>query len=725
LDKRPITLDDLCRIRTASDPQMAPDGSRVAFVLKTVDVDKNKNVSHLWVVPAAPDAGPPRQWTHGLGSENTPRWSPDGRFLAFTSGREEKKEQIFLLPVRDGGEAERVTDLPPGGIGHLAWSPDGDRLAFTFRAQDEDRREDAVEERKKAERSAPPREITRLHYREEGAGFVPAERYRLHVLDITARTTTVLPLPTDRDCGTFCWSPDGTRIAYVMNAAEDPDLLPSAEDLFVIPVAGAEEAEEGECQQQPVKLSCPSGPKENLAWSPDGAHIAFLGHDKADEVWGVTNLHPWVVPAEAGTDDDAAAAAARDLVPFWDVHCGSAALGDVVGGGESGPFWSADGRSLLLLASDRGTVDVYRIAVGPPADGEAAGGLPKRLTEGTHAITGFTGDAKGENLALLLATPTDAGDLYALSPGSSFFRRLTRLNQELLDEVDPSVPRYFEAPSPEGHAVPCWALFPPDHADDPRPRPTIVYLHGGPHLMYAHALFHEYQALAGAGYVVLYPNPRGSKGYGEAWTGAIRGNWGEPAHTDVLACVDHAVEQAWSDPARLGVAGGSYGGYLAAWIVGHTDRFAAAVAERGVFNLHSMAGTCDFLWKDRGYFDANTWDDPAEYLRNSPLTYADAITTPLLIVHSEGDLRCPIEQAEQFYAALKRQRKDVVFLRYGPEANHNLSRGGPPDLRLDRQRRIRDWFDRRLKGDAPAPAPVGAGPIDGRKNSKKARGNDD
>ena len=322
---------------------------------------------------------------------------------------------------------------------------------------------------------------------------------------------------------------------------------------------------------------------------------------------------------------------------------------------------------------------------------------PKRVTEGTHAIVGFTPDARAESLALLLATPTDAGDIYALSPGSSFFRRLTRLNQELLDEIDFFVPQAFEAPSPEGHSVPCFALLPPDWHENPTPRPTILYIHGGPHLMYAHTLFHEYQALAAAGYVIVYPNPRGSKGYGEAWTGGIKGDWGPPAHADVLACVDYAITQGWADSKRLGVAGGSYGGYLTGWVVGHTDRFAAAVAERGVFNLVSMAGTCDFVWTDRGYFDANTWDDPADYVRNSPLTYAGSITTPLLIVHSEGDQRCPIEQAEQLFAALKRQKKAVVFLRYGAESNHGLSRGGPPDLRLDRQRRLHAWFDQYLK----------------------------
>jgi dienelactone hydrolase len=302
---------------------------------------------------------------------------------------------------------------------------------------------------------------------------------------------------------------------------------------------------------------------------------------------------------------------ARDLAPDWDVCCGNETVGDLTSGGESGPHWAADSRSLLLLASIRGAVDVFRVFV------EDNAGAPRRVTSGTHAVTGFTTAAavaapssaavasssqQADVCALLVATPSDAGDIYVLPPGREFFRRLTRLNQALLDEIDLAGPKQSEAPSPSGHTVPFWALLPPDFADKPGPRPAIVYVHGGPHLMYAHTLFWEYQTLAARGYVVLYPNPRGSQGYGEAWTGAIKGNWGEPAHEDVLACVDHAIAQGWADPARLGIAGGSYGGYLSAWVVGHTDRFRAAVAERGVYNLHSMAGTCDFVWIDRNYF---------------------------------------------------------------------------------------------------------------------------
>jgi dipeptidyl aminopeptidase/acylaminoacyl peptidase len=674
---RPTTIDDLTLIRTPSDPQISPDGSRIAYTLKCVDVEKNRYQTHIHVVATAADGGPARQWTQGPDSEDHPRWSPDGRCLAFLSGREDKKGQIFLLPL-EGGEAEKATSLPEGAIADFVWSPDSTKIAFLFRPNDAERGEEATDARKKAHLSSPPREITRRQYRADGSGFVPKAPFDLHVLDLASRAVSQITHGEHGDQGSFCWSPDSARLAVVRNTAPDPDLMPNATEIFLLPATGLGEGELGE------KVAAPLGPKDEIAWSPDGREIAFLGHDDPEEVWGVKNAHVWVAPAVPD------APAARDLTPDWDVTGGNAALGDVAGAGRSGPFWVPDGGSVLVQASERGSVQIYRLSLDPTI-------APVALTTGAHAITGFTADAKSESLALLIATTADAGDLYCMTIGSAFFRRITRTNGDLFDRLDLPSPIAFEATAPDGQAVPCWAMLPPDWRDDPTPRPSILYIHGGPHLMYANTLFHEYQALAAAGYVVIYPNPRGSSGYGEAWTGAIRGNWGAPAQADALACVDYAVEQGWADPDRLGVAGGSYGGFLTAWIVGHSDRFRAAVAERGVFNLHSMAGTCDFVWRDHDYFDADMTGDPADYLRNSPLTYADAIHTPLLIVHSEGDLRCPIEQAEQLFAALKLRGRDVVFLRYGPEASHGLSRGGPPDLRQDRQRRITAFFDKYLR----------------------------
>jgi dipeptidyl aminopeptidase/acylaminoacyl peptidase len=682
MDKRPITAEDLTRFRVPSDPQMSPDGKRIAFVVKTMDTEKNRYFNHIHAVPADGSA-PSRQWTHSVGSETMPRWSPDGKTLAFVSGREEKLTQIYLLPT-DGGEGEKVTDLPPGSIADVQWSPDGTRLAFTFRPQDEEWTEKATEARKTAKKSSPPRVINRRRFRSEGEGFRPSVPYRLHVFEIATRETTILSPEDGPDEGAFCWSPDGTEIAVVRNTADDPDRVPNHVEIFIIPASKPE----GNAPE-PRRLNAPLGPKYSLAWSPNGTQIAFLGHDDPTEMWGVKNIHPWAVPVNGDP--------ARDLTPDYDVQFGNVTIGDLHGSGDSGPAWSSGGTFLYVLASVRGTVELYRVA---PSGGEA-----EPLTNGAHAVTGFAlgpdGDGVGDAFALLRNTPTDAGDIYLMPSQDSVSRRLTDLNADLLAEINVPTPLEFEAPAPDGKPIPCFALFPRDFDhENPTPCPTLLYIHGGPHLMYCHSLFHEYHYLAAQGYVALFPNPRGSKGYGEEWTGAIRGNWGEPAHDDCMAVVDYAIARGWSDTERLGVAGGSYGGYLTAWIVGHTDRFKAALAERGVFSLISMAGTCDFPWRDNDYFGGNTTDDIGELHRNSPLTYADAITTPLLILASEGDLRCPIGQSEELFSALIMRDRDVTFLRYGLEGNHTLSRTGPPDLRLDRLNRIREWFDRYLKQEA-------------------------
>jgi dipeptidyl aminopeptidase/acylaminoacyl peptidase len=241
-----------------------------------------------------------------------------------------------------------------------------------------------------------------------------------------------------------------------------------------------------------------------------------------------------------------------------------------------------------------------------------------------------------------------------------------------------------------------WLLKPLEFVPGTR-YPLVVYVHGGPHTQYGNSFFHELQFLAACGYVVLYTNPRGSKGYGEAHTAAIRGAWGGPDFEDIMAAVDYAVGLDFVDAHRTAIMGGSYGGYMTAWAVGHTDRFRCAIADRLVGNLHSMSGTCDFAWKHGTYFKGDAWSDPSDLWRCSPLAYAGNISTPLLIIHSDGDLRCPAGQAEELFAALRLQRKTVEYVRYPAESSHGLSRNGPPDLRLDRLNRNQSWLDRWLK----------------------------
>ncbi|MBI3912561.1 MAG: S9 family peptidase [Armatimonadetes bacterium] len=665
---RRMEAEDLLRIQLVFDPQISADGERIVYAVRHVDAEKNKYVSQLWVVPGG--GGEPRLFTAGDHNDTGARWSPDGRWIAFVSDRGETS-QIWLIPA-DGGEARPLTQLEEGAVGDLRWSPDGSRIAFVYRPKPERDRKAVREGREQKHRSSPPREVNRLRYREEGVGYSGDEHWHLWVVSVPDGALTQV---TDGNCDESdpVWSPDGTRLAFLANRQPDPDIEPNRVDLFTIPATGGEM----------MRVAAPAGPKDLLSWSPDGEWLAYVGHTRPEERWGVTDAGLWVVSARGGE--------ARNLAAGLDRPVGNLTLSDTYsfGAGSVAPVWSGDSRHLYCLVSDRGAVRLYCAAV----DGSEL--LP--LTDGETHVACLSLDREGRRLAAVLASPTAIGDVYVAHTNAMplAFARRTEVNRALLAEVRVAAPEPFSAPGEAGE-VRGWLLRPPDFIEGPR-YPLILYVHGGPHCQYGLAFMHEFQLLAARGYVVLYTNPRGSKGYGEAHTAAIRGSWGEADFRDLMAAVDQAITLPFVDPDRLGVAGGSYGGYMTNWIVGHTNRFRAACTQRSVVNLHSIAGTCDFTFGDREYFDANAWDTPQDYLAHSPLTYAAHVQTPLLILHSEGDLRCPIEQADQWFTALYRLGKTVRYIRFPPEANHGVSRNGPPDLRLARLGCILEWFEKHLQ----------------------------
>jgi len=667
-EPRLIELEDVFRFRLPTDARLSPDGERVVFGVQRADRDANKYYTNLWLVPAA--GGEPRPFTQGDHSDTSPRWAPHGRSLAFVSDRDETG-QIYVIPT-DGGEAEKVTSLAEGWIGGLEWSPDGSRIAFSFRPKPAWATKQAQEEREKAKRCAPPIVVRRLAYRTEGVGYFGDERWHLFVLDLRSREVTQVTRG-ETDQAEFAWSPDGTQLAFLTNRSADPDRTPQLDEIRLVPAGGGEE----------TLLAAPAGPKHQLAWSPDGLHLAYYGNTETSDVWSATDSHLWVLPLAGGE--------ARDLSDPLDRPVGDQTLGDLRAlNGWTGPVWTPDGRAVLFLVSDRGSTHVYRAHLD--------GGLDCVTPEGRGGPATLSIDAHGRSLVSVVTEPLTAGDVQIahLGLGPSRFRRLTSLNEDLLAGLTLAPPEEVHAPGEAG-AVHGWLLRPPGLPEGAR-APLVLYVHGGPHLQYGWGLLHELQCLAARGLAVLYTNPRGSRGYGQDHVAAIRGDWGGADYRDLMAAVDHAVTLPGIDGARLGVTGGSYGGFMTNWIVGHTDRFRCAVTQRSVVNMHSMAGTCDFNYSDSEYFGGNTWDRPERLLAQSPLSHAGKVSTPLLIIHSEGDLRCPIEQAEQLFAALKNRGCEVEFVRYGREANHGLSRGGPPDLRLDRLQRITGWFTGRLLG---------------------------
>jgi dipeptidyl aminopeptidase/acylaminoacyl peptidase len=674
--RRLITAEDLFRFRLVSDAQISPDGANVVYVSKRTDVEKNKYFSGLWLVSA--DGEGDRPFTQGDQSDHSPRWAPDGRSMAFVSDRGEKC-QLWRIPFA-GGEAAKLTDLEEGAIGEIHWSPDGTRIAFTYRTKPPWARKEAVDERKEKNRSTPPLHVRRLRYREEGSGYFGDERWHVFVLDAASGAVTQLT-QGETDQSSLAWSPDGERIAFITNRSPDPDRMLQYDEIRIIPSGGGEEA----------RVEAPDGPKGQLTWSPDGRTFAYYGHTDVRDVWSPADPHLWALPAEGGQ--------ARDLSGALDRPVGDFTIADVrsFGGGWTGPVWSPDSTALYFLVSDRGLCHVYRAAVD--------GGDLRNLTPGLIGeAASLSLDAAGQRAAAVIGEALNPGDVYAATVGGGrlAFRRCTSSNEELLGELDLAEPEETAAAS-DGGEVHGWILRPPLGArascSHPPNAPLILYIHGGPHTQYGWAFMHEFQLLAARGFAVLYTNPRGSRGYGQRHVEAIRGDWGGPDFRDLMAATDRVLTLPGIDTQRLGVTGGSYGGFMTNWIVGHTDRFRCAATQRSVVNLQSMAGTCDFNFGETEYFGGNAWDAPERLLAQSPLTYAARVRTPLLILHSEGDLRCPIEQAEQLFAALKDLEREVELVRYPREANHGLSRTGPPDLRLDRLQRITGWMERWLAGE--------------------------
>lgn len=658
--KRLIIAEDLLTLQTVSDTQISPDGTQVAFVRTITDLEKNKYRSEIWLVPSD-GSRPPRRFTGGNWNDSNPRWSPDGTQIAFISDRLEEVSQTFLISA-DGGEAAPLTTLPPGSIQELKWSPNGDRIALIYRATPADYTKKAAEERKEKGLSSPPRVHTHLVYRLDGLGYFDGSYSQVAVVDAANGETKMLT-EGNFHCGSVTWAPSGSKLAFLSDRRPDSDALPE-EDTQIWTV--------GETGNELTQVPAPVGSKSSLAWSPDGSQFAYSGNPDGLDQWGTNNDRVFVLHTLGGE--------ARDLTGHTDLAVGNLAISDIGGGGGEELSWSASGKELYFPVSSHGDVYLTKTAV---ESGEMTMLTPPNQVVGSFSVA-------GDQFAVSVSRPTAPAEVFV---GDN---QISRLNQPWLDEIALQTPEPFAISNGSGGVVPGWFLTPPDFKADGT-SPLVLYVHGGPHLQYGNALFHELQWLAAQGYVVAYANPRGSKGYGEAHTKSIKGDWGGPALADIEHIADEAIRRGSADPAKTAIMGGSYGGYLTAWAVGHTDRFACAIADRLVNNLQSMAGTCDFPWSHGTYYKGNSWDDPTDLWRHSPMAYAGKINTPLLLIHSDGDLRCPVSQAEELFAALRLQRKVVEFVRYPAETSHGLSRGGPPDLRLDRLQRNLAWLDKYLK----------------------------
>jgi dipeptidyl aminopeptidase/acylaminoacyl peptidase len=695
-ERKPVTPEDLFALQFVDAVALSPDGGRVVYQVRSIDPEKDGYESHLWLVPM--QGGDPRRLTFGEHKNTGAAWSPDGKTIAFVSDRRDKKAQIYRLSL-DGGEAERLTDLD-GMIGGLAWSPDGSRISFCYRANDPPETghlpgsiaaKHAIEakaEKKEKKDLKPPtfRHLTRLHYKEDGQGFLPKSRFHVHVLDIS--TGESRPLTSGEwDHGSAAWSPDGKWLVFAANRLPDSDYHATVSDIWLMPSAGGE----------PRNLTPQPGAAFAPAWSPDGTQIAFLGNEDEADAWGVKSIHLWTVSPQGGP--------ARNLTPDFDRTGLDLMATDLRDFHEAGaPVWSPDGATIHYMVSDEGSTHLFAVPQG--------GGKPRRVTSGAMALLAAHGAKGTKDLAVVRCDHADAGTIARLDPATGSITPLARPTEKLFDTLAVQTPEEFWVEMPEGHRVQCWMLKPPK-ADPKAKHPMVLEIHGGPRVQYGACFFHEFQMLASAGFYVLFSNPRGAQGYGEAFTRAIVLDWGGPDYEDLMKVVDEALRRYPEiDAGRLGVTGGSYGGYMTNWIIGHTDRFRAAATQRSVVDLKTLLLAGDFSDDSVSEFGDQPWRDSPDYRRMSPITYVENIRTPLLILHSHEDHRCPVEEAEQLYTSLKLLRREVEMVLF-PGESHGLSRGGTPSRRLARLHFIREWFVRHLTPESaakPARAPAAAEP---------------
>jgi dipeptidyl aminopeptidase/acylaminoacyl peptidase len=676
--KRLITAQDLYRFQLITDCRISPDGRHVVFCLQRVDKKAEKKYSNLWIVPMEGRGGGsrPRQFTYGDQADSQPRWSPDGREIAFLSNRsDEEQPQMCIIPFH-GGEARPFTDLK-GTFGAFEWSPDGRQIVCQFRKKDEEAIEREKDERKK-ELGIVSRHITRVFYKLDGTGYLPRDRW--HIWTIDARNGRARQLTEGKvyDEWEPRWSPDGQEIVFCSNRSEDPDLEPDAIDLCVMPAAGGEMR----------KIKTPFGPKQLPSFSPDGRWIAYVGHEGRGEGWRNDDL--WVVPAGGQGQ-------ARNLTGEFDLHVSCWTINDMGSPAMMPPTWSRDGGTLYFQIVLHGNTLIKTVSL--------EGDDLQTVIGGDGVVGAFTFDREQAKLAYFFGEMGNPGQVWGCDMGTGRCRKLTRVNERLLRGIDLGEIEevWFKGAAGDpsagsGQALQGWILKPPGF-DMSKKYPSILEIHGGPQVQYGNFFMHEFYYLAAQGYVVYFSNPRGGRGYGQEHTKAIWGAWGTADYDDVMAWADVVAGQPYIDRARMGVTGGSYGGYMTNWIIGHTDRFRAAVTQRSVSNLVSMWGSSDFNWAFQRIFGGRPpWEDVDKFWQLSPMKYIGNAKTPTLVIHSQQDLRCAIEQDEQVFVALKNLGVDTELVVF-PDEPHGLSRTGRTDRRIERLSHIRRWFDRYLKGD--------------------------
>jgi len=662
-----FTGRDLFDLSAASDPQISPDGRTVAYVRRSADIMTDKARSSIWLVNVA--TGEQRPLAAGTCDHFNPRWSPDGRRLAYASTAEGGTPQLFVRWM-DTGQTVRVTGLPDSPQA-LAWSPDGRRLAYLMNVPDEGPKLGSAPAKPEGATWAKPLEILdKVTYRADGAGYIKPGFDKIFIVDADGGAPRQLTFGAYHD-GAPEWTPDSRAILFSAVRKDDWEMTPLDSEIYRLDLgSGAITA-----------LTSRSGPDAAPEVSPDGRTIAYLGFD--DHKKGFEQNNIYVMSIDGG--------APRQIAPHLDRNIQQIE-------------WAADGRSLYAAYEEAGSVTVSRIgldgSVRPIAHDLAASGYDRPYAGGDFSVS--KSGAVAYNVS-----PYDRPTDLAISSGGAR-RQLTHLNELTLGAKNLGTLRTLDVTAPDGGKVPSWILLPPTYKTGDRV-PTILEIHGGPYAAYGPHFSTDYQQYAAAGYAVLYTNPRGSTGYGQAFADGIEKTYPDSDFADLMAAVDAAVASGMADPDNLFVTGGSGGGILTAWIIGKTNRFKAAAAQKPVINWTSMALTSDGTPFFAPYWMGSLpWENYQSYWARSPLSQMANVKTPTLVVVGAEDFRTPVSEAEQLYAALKLQRVPTTLVKV-PDASHG-GIAARPSQSAAKASAIIAWFDRYRTKKTPAPAASNAGP---------------
>jgi len=656
--KRPFTFDEMMKVKRVADPQLSPDGKWVTFTVTTYDVDKNSRNSDVWLV--ALEGGEPRQMTRSPKADERARWAPDSKRFAFVSTRS-GISQIWILPI-DAGEALLVDTQGVEASG-VVWSPDGRNLAFVSDVYP-DCADLACNQKRDKEREANPvkaRQLDRLMFRHWNAW---KDGKRSHVFAVLAEGGTPKDLtPGDADAPPFslggpddyAFSPDGKELCFVRNDDRN-EAISTNNELFVVPVDGKTAAR---------KLTMNPAADNSPIYSPDGKFIAFRAQARAgfeSDRWRLMIY-------------DRTSSATRSLTESFDRHIESFQ-------------WTPDSKALFLIAGDEARQPVFRVDLT---------GSPVRKVLDSHTNDDLQLSPDGSRLVFSHQSLSTPAEIFSVSADGSQLKALTAMNRDLLSQVDLRQPESLWFTGAAGSKVQTWVLKPPSF-DPAKKYPLLLAIHGGPQGVWGDAMSYRWngQVFAAQGYVLIMPNPTGSTTFGQQFIDDIRDDWGGKVYQDLMKSVDYAQTLGYVDPNRLAAAGGSYGGYMANWMAGHTDRFKCLMSHAGVFNLTSMYGVTEELWFPECEFKGTPWTNRETYEKWSPHNFAKNFKTPMLVIHGELDFRVPIGEGFQLFTYLQRLGVPSKML-YFPDEGHWILKPANSQLWY---KTFLEWLDGYLKEDS-------------------------